>query len=865
LNNKSLILFLVLINSCFHGFSQTALDSLISIQSGKYQLKPTLQTIKNSGIPLAFSTNKLPDIEVSVKKGESIRDFLERLHEEEIFSHSIENSQILITKYQPRKFTLNGLIRDAESNEHLIGANIQMRGTAFGGTSNGYGYFSITLEEGEYTIVISHIGYKSFRTKIDLKSNTYFSFGINSNVVELEEVEISSISNDANITSNTPSVSRISVDRGSVLTPYLLGEVDIVQNALLQPGIKAIGEDAGGIHIRGGRVDQNLILLDEAPIYNPIHVGQVSVFNPEAINDVRIFKGFIPPAYGGRASSVIEVRQREGNKNEHSLSGGIGLLSARVLAEGPIKKGKSSFLASARHSLFNPSIESFGNTSVRRSRIRFRDINMKINSNPNERNTYYLSGYFGKDRNSVGFNSLRNWGNNTLNFRWNHLFTPKVFSNFSAFISEYSYKIQSEEKPGAFVSTSRIVDYSLKSDFTYSFDPVNEVNFGFSTVFHRLKPGDREPFDVNANTNTIRLDTEHGLESAAYLSQQIEMGPLRFNYGFRYSTFHNFGPEEVRVYAPNSLPADSSVIDTVSFSQGELIKFYSNLEPRAAINWKLTNNSSLKISYSKTVQYLHLLSNTRAPAPTDIWKLADTFVPPTVSKHYSIGFYKNLQGNMWESSIEFYYKDISEDISYRNGADLVFNENIETELLTNDGRSFGMEFFLKKRFGKLTGWISYSLSRSETKFEEDLLEKFVVNDFDKTHDFSTTWALRISERVSASSNFVFATGIPVTLPSDKYSFENNLVPHFVERNQSRLPSYHRLDLSLKWKAKKTKKNGYARKNEDFWVFTLYNVYARRNVNSYFFQESSDNTGLGEIVEWSIFGGILPGVTYSFKF
>lgn len=865
MNRIKLILLVGLLYSCNHGFSQTILDSLIRIENGKYQLKSTLQTIKNSGIPLAFSSNKLPNIEITVRKGESARDFLERQYEEEVFSYRLENSQILITKYQARRFTLNGLIRDTESNEHLLGANIQIKGTSFGSTTNGYGYYSITLEEGEYTIIISHIGYKSTRTKVNLKNNTYFSFSISPNVLRLDEVEISSISEDINITSSIPSVSRINVSREAVLTPYLLGEVDVVQNALLQPGIKAIGEDAGGIHVRGGRVDQNLILLDEAPIYNPIHVGQVSVFNPEAINDVRIFKGYIPPAYGGRASSVIEVRQREGNKNDYSFSGGIGIVSARMLAEGPIKKGKSSFLASARQSLLNPSIESFGNTSFRRSRIRFTDLNLKINSNPNERNTYYLSSYYGKDRNAVGFNSIRNWGNSTVNFRWNHLFTPKVFSNFSAFISEYRYRIASEEEPGASVTTSRIIDYSLKSDFTYSFEPTNEITFGFSSVFHRLKPGDREPFDVNANTNTIRLDTEHGLESAAYLSQQIEMGPLEFNYGLRYSTFHNFGPEEVRVYDPNFSPADSTVIDTVAFSQGELIKFYQNLEPRVALNWKFGTNNSIKLAYSKTVQYLHLLSNTRAPAPTDIWKLADTFVRPTISQHYSIGFYKNLKDNMWESSIEFYYKGISEDISYRNGADLVFNENIETELLINDGRAFGMELFLKKKYGKLTGWVSYSLSRSETRFDQDLQKKYLVNDFDKTHDFSTTWALQFSERVSASSNFVFATGIPVTLPSDKYSFENNLVPHFIERNQSRLPSYHRLDLSLKWKAKRLKKDGSVRKNDDFWVFTLYNVYSRRNVNAYFFQESDNNPGFGQIVEWSIFGVIVPGITYSFKF
>ncbi len=865
MNSLRSILFIGLVFSFINGIAQSALDSLITIESGSYSLKPTLQIIKNAGVPLAFSTNKLPDAEVSVRKGETVLDFLERQHQNGIVSYSVENSQILVKRYRPRKFTINGRVGDSGSNEHLIGANIQVRGTSLGATTNGYGYFSITLDEGEHDIIISHIGYKSFSSKVDLKGNTYVSYSVNPNVVQLEEVEISSIANDINVVSNIPSVSRLNISENSILTPYLLGEVDVIQNSLLQPGIKAIGEDAGGIHIRGGRVDQNLILLDEALIYNPVHVGQVSVFNPEAINDVKIFKGFIPPAYGGRASSVIEVRQREGNKNEHNFSGGIGILSARLLAEGPIKKGKSSFLTSVRQSLFNPSIESFASTSVRRERISFRDINIKINSNPNERNTYYLSGYFGNDRNTVGFNSIRNWGNSTLTFRWNHLINPKLFSNFSSFISEYSYKVESEEEPGAFVSTSRIVDYGIKSDFTYSFKPTNELNFGFSSIFHRLRPGDREPFDIDANTNTIKLDTEHGLESAIYLSQQTEVGSFLFNYGFRYSTFHNFGPEQIFVYSPDALPSDTTVIDTVNFSDGQLIKFYDNFEPRLAVNWRLNETSSLKLAYSKTAQYLHLISNTRSPAPTDIWKLSDTFIPPTVSEQYSIGFYKNFKQNMWESSLEFYYKDIIRNIAYKNGADLVFNENLEREVLINEGRAYGLEFFLKKKYGKLTGWLSYTLSRSETRFDENDEVTYIVNDFDKTHDFSTTWALTLSDRVSISSNFVFATGIPVTLPSDKYTFENNLVPHFIERNQSRLPDYHRLDLSLKWKAKKYKKDGSKRKNEDFWVLTLYNVYSRQNVNSYFFRESSIIPSLGEIVQYSIFGTIVPGITYSFKF
>jgi hypothetical protein len=847
------------------GMAQSALDSLIRIESGRYSLKPILQQIKNGGAPLAFSTNKLPDKNVKIIKGESIRSLLERLHKKQIVSYDYENSQILVKEYKSRAYTLNGLIRDSETNEHLIGANIQFANTPYGGISNGYGYYSITLPEGKYEVIISHIGYQTYKSKIDLQNNTFFNFGIGQDIIQLDEIEISSVANDANISSNTPSINRLNISKEQPQIPYLMGEVDILQNAILQPGIRTIGEDASGVHIRGGRVDQNLILLDEAPIYNPNHVAQISVFNPEAVNNVKIFKGFIPPAYGGRASSVIEVRQREGNKNKNSYSGGIGFLSARILAEGPIKQGTSSFLASARQSLLNPSIESFGNSSVRRERIRFTDLNLKLNSNPNERNTYYLSGYFGNDRNAVGFNSLRKWGNKTLNFRWNHLINPQIFSNLSAFISEYSYKVENEENPGAFVSTSRIVDYSLKSDFTYSFNPINEINFGFSSIFHRLKPGDREPFDINANTNTIKLDAEHALESALYLSQQTQFGQFKFNYGLRYSTFHNFGPEEVLVYAPDYSPADTTIIDTLSFSKNELVKFFDYLEPRAAINWRIDKKNSLKLAYSKSVQYLHLISNTLAPSPTDIWKLSDFHIPPTVSNQYSIGWYRNMTQNSWESSVEVYYKDITNNLSYKNGADLIFNENIETELLINQARSYGLEFYLKKNFGKLTGWISYTLSRTETKADETSQKSYILNDFDKTHDFSTTWALKISDRISTSANFLLATGIPVTLPSDKYTFENNLVPHFINRNESRLPLYHRLDLSLKLKAKKLKKDGSVRKNQAFWVLTLYNAYARRNVNSYFFRESANNPGFGEIVQYSIFGTIIPAITYNFKF
>lgn len=796
----------------------------------------------------------------------TLRRFLKQLSSNEIAGYAIQSNQILITSYIKRSYTVNGVLKNVETGEDIIGATVQVLGTTLGTNTNGYGYYALTLEEGIYTLKFSHVGFSSMESEIVLDKNTYYQISIAPSIIELTEVEVNSKTQDFNVASNIPSVSTISIAPIKGQIPYFLGEVDVIQNALLQPGIGAIGEDASGIHVRGGGVDQNLILLDEATIYNPNHFyGLISIFNPEAVNDVRIMRGFIPPAYGGRSSSVIEVRQKEGNANKLSYSGGIGLLSARGLVEGPLKKGKSSFLVSGRQSLLNLSIDDFGSSSVRRSRIRFQDLNMKINARPNNSNTFYLSGYFGNDRNTTGFNSIRNWGNKMINFRWNHLFSSRLFSNFSAFVSEYSYRIENSEEPGAFVGRSRITDYNLKGDLTYSMSKTNDLSFGFNTVFHRLTPGTREPFDPDASTNLLELDKEHGIETALYLSHESQIGKIHLNYGVRFSMLHSLGPGEVFTYQDNVSKHDSTIIDTLSFSRNELIKRYQTIEPRVALNWRMNSTTSLKAAYSKTAQYLHLISNSVTPSPTDIWKLSDTYIKPTITHHYTLGIYRNILENTWELNTELYFKDIRNGIQYKNGADLIFNENIETELLLTRGRSFGVEFYLKKSSGKLNGWISYTLSRAESRLDENNEQKFVLENHDKLHSFSTTWNMKLTDRLSASSNFVFNTGIPVTLPTDKYVFEGNFIPHFKERNNARLPNYHRLDLSVKYDGRKFKKDGSPKKNESFWIFTIYNVYARQNAYSYFYRESATNPGLAEIVQYSIFGTIIPAVTYNFKF
>ncbi len=859
-NLQKVFLFIFIFLFCGVLYAQSQWNIKVGM-SGELDLYALLDSLGNK-INIAYSRDKIPNQRIVIKKSANIKSILQQLETSRIAHYNLTHGQVILAPYEKKSYSISGILKDMDSGEDIIGATAQIVGTNNGTVTNGYGHFSITLFEGIYTISFSHIGYKSHTIEVDLSKNVNLSIGLSSNATTLKTIEVNAISSDENIVEPIPSINRIFISQTDSEIPYLLAEVDVIQNALLQPGIKSIGEDASGIHVRGGGVDQNLTLLDEAPIYNPNHFfGLISAFNPEAVNDVRILKGFIPPSYGGRGSSVIEVRQKEGNTTKIRYSGGIGLVSARGLIEGPIQKGKSSFLISGRQSLLNLSINDFASTSVRRNRNRFQDLNLKLNTRPNENNKFYLSGYYGLDRNRVGLNSIRRWGNRILNARWNHIFSPQLFSNIVAFISEYDYRIEKDEEPGAFIGRSKIRDIGLKTDFAYTFETSNEVTFGLNTIYHRLSPGSQEPLAPEASTNIVELETERGLESALYASHEFSIGKAYIMYGLRYSMLHTFGPAKNYLYANNIPTSDIAIIDTVHFSSGELINSFKNMEPRAAISYVLNPNTSIKTSYTKNTQYIHLISNTISPAPTDMWKLSDNFISPLITNQYTIGLYKNMLKNNWETSIEGYFKEIKNNIQYKNGADLIFNENIETELLFGNARAYGLEFLLKKKRGKLKGWIAYTLSRAESILETE----YIPENHDKKHDLSSSWTYTFSNRISASANFVYNTGIPVTLPTDKYVFEGNIVPHFTQRNNSRLPDYHRLDLSLRINGKKIKKDGSVRKNQNYWIISIYNVYARKNAYSYFFRESDLNPSVGEIVQYSIFGTAIPGITYNFKF
>ncbi|MEQ8472260.1 MAG: TonB-dependent receptor [Marinoscillum sp.] len=857
---KGTLLYILLL---FFNLTALCQEGRITIASGQYTLLEALEIAKSQGIPLAYSSDLLPKSQCVFNKSEySANAFLDVIMDQT--GINIQKTQnLIVISYLPstvKFFTIRGSIRDKASGEVLIGASINKMNTTQGVVTNNYGFYSLSLAPGSHIVNVNYLGYKPIIDTIDLSStNQQREYRLEPIIEQLQEVVVSAYEPDINITSLVPGTNTINLNsKGQI--PYFLGEVDVLQGATLLPGINTLGEDANGLSIRGGNVDQNLILLDEATVYNPNHLyGLISIFNPEAVNKIEVMKGFIPPSYGGRASSVITVHQKEGDYDSYHLTGGIGIVSAKLIAEGPIKREKSSFIISGRQSLFNISQDE-------NSTNNFQDVNMKVNWKYNPKNTFYYSGYFGNDRSTNTFETVRNWGNQNHSFRWNHHFSPRVFSNFSAILSQYTYRIIQPREAASFIGQSKIIDYTLKSDWSFVINDNHEVNFGGSSVFHRLKPGERIPFDENSSSDTLLLDQEYGLESALYISHEAQLfSKFKVLYGLRASSLRNLGAGTVYTYSQNRPMTDESILDTTYYDRMETIKYYPRLEPRASLVYKWNNQFSTKLSYSRVYQYLHLISNTITPAPTDIWKLSDSFIKPTESNHYSLGLFFNLKNNQYEAYVDGYYKSMNHLVEYKNGADLLFNENPETELLNGFGRNYGVEFFLKKNEGKLTGWLSYTLSRSEVKISDRFSSvnsgAYFPSNFDRKHDLSAVAIYDILPRLSGSLSFNYNSGRPFTLPLGRYIYEGNLIPHFGNRNQNRLPDYHRLDLSLKWQSKSIKKDGSKRIIDDYWTFVVYNVYSRDNVYSYFYQE---NDGETTVLPYSIFDSILPAVTYHFK-
>ncbi len=783
-----------------------------------------------------------------------------------------------ISLFSQKRFTISGTITEASSNETLIGVTLLFPELNTGVTTNDYGFYSITLPEGEYQIILSYLGYQEISQNISLNQDLRINFEMFEEVEQLDEVIVTEDVEKINIRKPQMSVNTLSVQTIKKV-PVVLGEADVIKSLILLPGVTSAGEASSGFNVRGGSVDQNLILLDEATIFNSSHLfGFFSVFNPDAIKDVKLFKGAIPARYGGRVSSVLEIFQKEGNSNKFGMTGGIGAVASRLLAEGPIVKDKAAFLIGGRASyahLFLPLFD-FANKAY------FYDLNAKLNYKINERNNIYLSGYFGRDVFSISDSFENTYGNGVGNFRWNHLFSNKLFSNLSLIYSDYYYGLELDFV--GFKWNSGIQNFNIKYDLKHYLSEKLQISYGLNNIYYKFNPGKIVPNSPESGIVEEQLIEKYANEFAAYVDVEHSITQnLSLQYGLRFSYFSRLGQEELNVYENNRpvifdpfllIYKGAEPIDTVNPGRGETLASFANLEPRISVSYTLNPDNSFKASYTRLAQYLHLLSNTSSPTPLDVWTPSGPFVKPQLLDQFALGYFRDIEDGDYSLETEVFYKDIQNRIDYIDGANLIANNAIEQVILNGQARAYGLELLFRKNQGKFQGWLAYTLSRSEQRTPgrppiEDNgrsnketginLGEWYSTPYDKTHDFSVYGSYTLNKKWTFNSNFVYQTGQPTNYPIGQFEFQGIVVPYYGLRNKERLPDYHRLDIS----ATLTPKKNQNRRWQSEWVFSIYNVYNRMNAASINFRENPD-TGSNEAVRTSIFG-IVPSVTYNFKF
>lgn len=772
--------------------------------------------------------------------------------------------------FSQQKYTISGTISDAKTNETFFGVSVYVLETKTGGLTNEYGFYSLTLPEGEYTLQVSYLGFNTELKKVSLTSNQRINFSLNESSNELEEVVISSEKKFTDVRKPEMSTNKLTITEIKKI-PVILGEVDVIKSLLLLPGVTNAGEAASGFNVRGGSADQNLILLDEATIYNSSHLfGFFSVFNPDAIKDLKLYKGGIPARFGGRLSSVLEIYQKEGNSKNHEINGGIGLLASRLLAEGPIAKDKTSYLVAGRASYAHLFLKFTDNENS----AYFYDLNTKISHKFNDKNRLFFSGYFGRDVFNIAQSFENVYGNSVLNLRWNHLFNDKLFANTSLIYSDYYYGLTLDFV--GFNWNSGIKNYNLKYDLRHYLSDKTKLQYGLNSIYYQFNPGTISPIDETSSINFRKLDQKYAFENALYFDIEQQITPkLNASVGMRFSTFHRLGDQDVSLYENNQavvfnqdlgIYEKATPIGIKSYKSGEVMNSYNNFEPRAALAYTINDDKSIKASFNRMTQYLHLISNTASPTPLDIWSPSGDFFEPMISDQVALGYFTNLKNKKYSLEIETYYKTIKNKVDFIDGAELIANNNIEQVVLNGEGRAYGLEFYLKKNEGKLQGWISYTLSRTEQRIPgRDASEpginngNWYVTGYDKLHNLSTTATYKLNDKWTFGSVFTFQSGQPITYPVGQFNYQGFSVPVFGERNAFRRPSFHHLDVS----ATLTPRNNANRKWQSEWVFSIYNLYNRQNAANITFRQN-DETLRNEAVRLSIFG-IIPSVTYNFKF
>lgn len=756
------------------------------------------------------------------------------------------------------KYTISGYVRDAQTGEELIGATVFIKELPnVGITTNAYGFYSLTIAKGSYNVLAQFVGYETSSQLIVLDKSTSIDFSLKVKVTELNEVVVTSERRNDNVAKNQMGVEKLSLQEIKSI-PAFLGERDVLKTIQLLPGVKSAGEGNSGFYVRGGTTDQNLILLDEATVYNASHLlGFFSVFNPDAIKDVTIYKGSIPAEFGGRLSSVLDINMNDGNNKKFSVNGGIGLISSRLTVEGPIVKEKGSFIVSGRRTYADLILRSLvgmnviKDSTLKTAKLYFYDLNAKANYRLGNKDRIYLSGYFGTDVLGITVFGI-DWGNTTATFRWNHLYSDKLFSNTSLVYNDFNYTINNGSSSRPIHVVSKIGDYSFKQDFQYFPNTNSQFKFGLISTFHHMVPGTITNLDTNVNRQSLPI--KNSIENAIYFSHEYKISDkVSVNYGLRMSEFSLLGPGPFYIYSPyNYIDSVKSIIDSTNN-----IKSFWRPEPRLSFTYMINDANSIKLSYARNVQYLHLLSNSTSGSPTDMWIPSSHNTLPETSDQYALGYFRNFDDNNYEFSAEMYYKTLNNQIDYINGAQLIFNANVESQIVYGEGRTYGLELFFKKKYGRLNGWISYTMARSERRFEGISNGKWYPAKQDRTHDFSIVCIYELNTLWSLSATWVYYTGNAVTFPIGVGMINNRIAFIYGERNANRMPDYHRLDIGA---TRQLQKKG---RYESNLTFSLYNAYMHDNAYTITFRQNEQTKNI-EAVQTTLFK-IVPSITYNFKF
>lgn len=764
------------------------------------------------------------------------------------------------------EYTLTGKVLTETTEEIIINATLYIDKLNRSIVSDTDGSYKLSLPAGQYQIAVSYIGFHTQRLNVDISSDLARDIYLYDKVTELKEVIIGSNAIDENV--SNVNMGTTTLDIASIKKiPVSVGEVDVIKTLLTLPGVQSVGEGSSGFNVRGGSIDQNLILLDGAPIFNPSHVfGFFSIFNPDAVKDLTLYRGGIPAQFGGRLSSVLDVQLKEGDPVNHNLRGGVGLFASRLGADGPIKKGTDTYSFSGRASYSDWALNLFDDRELNNSSASFYDVSLKLSQLIGSKDRITASAYLSSDEFKFLSDTLYDWQSEVASLNWSHSFDTRLTFNIVGTYSDYEYGVNGRSEENEFDWKAGINHKAIKANLNYTLDDKNNFDFGIQSEWYRFKPGSLVPLE-GSSLNVIHLEKDFSRNYAAYFNHELKVtDKLSVIYGLRYSLFQNLGPGTVFEFDENAPRTIDTITDSTTHNNGEVIESYNALEPRLSIRLGLLSSDAIKFSYNRLTQNIHLISNSTASNPVDIWQTSNNNIGPQIGDLFSLGYFRNFKNNTIETSAEIYYKSINDLVEFRDGATILLNKNIETDLLKGKGRSYGLELLVKKKQGLLTGWLSYTYSRTERKVsgptpqETINFGQYFPANFDKPHDITMVGTYQLTRRVSLSTNFTYSTGRPVTFPDSQYRIGSLAVANFRERNQGRIPDYHRLDIALTLEGSHRKN----KKWEGSWTFSIYNLYGRDNAFSVFFRSERSGT-LPQAFKLSVIGNAFPSITYNFRF